>query len=58
MNKVLDLMWKIRSLFGFVRSGYESWKREVWERDPDERFCCDGKMCACRGSTVREVYTP
>ena len=32
--------------------GPEPWK--AYNKDPDDRLCCDGHECGCMGSTVRE----
>lgn len=35
--------------------------RQEWmhfcEQDLDGNFCCDGYMCGCQGSSVREMWT-
>ena len=53
-----DAITKIRILFGFLSSSVDAWKSEVWSRDLDERYCCDGRECGCQGVSVREVYSP
>jgi len=55
---VSEMFAKLSILYRtFLYSAYEDWKREVWEKDLDQAYCCDGSMCLCRGSSVREVYT-
>lgn len=56
MKTLLDLLWKLALLPRFLKSGYCSWTTEIWRRDPDERYCCDGAMCCCGGIALREAY--
>jgi hypothetical protein len=49
---------KLSILWMFLAASFESWKTEVWSRDLDERYCCDGSFCSCGGATVLEVFGP
>lgn len=53
-----NLFVKLGILLGFLSSAFSDWKREVWSRDLDERYCCDGRECCCQAMTVRDVYAP
>lgn len=53
MNQVIR---KLRILTGMLRSVFESWREDVWARDLDGRYCCDGRECGCGGDTLGEVY--
>ena len=50
-----DAIIKLRILFGFIAGAFDSWRREVWDRELDELYCCNGRECACGGLTVLEV---
>ena len=59
MTKVKDTLWKLRILFRvFLPDTLHQWQHEIWCKDPDTRFCCDGNPmeCGCQGVTTREVY--
>lgn len=49
---------KFRILCVFLCSAVESWRREIWSRDLDELYCCDGRECGCGGKTVRDIFGP
>ncbi|MCG7932327.1 MAG: hypothetical protein N0E44_20090 [Candidatus Thiodiazotropha lotti] len=51
-----DFLFKIKLLWWFVDEAIRNWRNEVWQRDLDERYCCDGNECACGGVTVREMH--
>jgi len=51
-----DIITKLITLYWFLRGSYGEWKENVWERDLDRPYCCDGYMCGCQASTVREVF--
>ncbi len=53
MSQTID---KLRILRMFLLAAYQEWRKEVWPRDIDGRYCCDGRECGCQGSSVREVY--
>lgn len=53
-----DLLIKLKLLYAHLKSGYDCWVIEVWERDLDELHCCDGRMCGCGGLTIREIVKP
>lgn len=50
-----DKLFKLRLLVTWMRVSFEEWRKEVWERDLDQRYCCDGRDCMCGGSSVRDV---
>lgn len=56
-----DIVFKLRILLydlqDSIRICLWSWRREVWERDLDAYYCCDGRECGCNGSSIREIYT-
>lgn len=51
-----DLITKFKILYFFMASSFDSWKHEIWNRNLDGRFCCDGRECGCGGATIRETY--
>lgn len=51
-----DAFDKLRILSHFLAAAYDNWRTEVWSRDLDQRYCCDGRECCCGAMTVREVY--
>ena len=52
-----DRIWKLRLLCSLLRETFEGWHRDVWKRDLDERYCCDGRECGCYGATIRELWS-
>ncbi len=52
-----DTLLKFRLLWIGLRSAYEEWKSEVWKKDLDGQYCCDGRECGCYAMTRREMYT-
>lgn len=51
-----DFLDKLRILKMMLQGTYDEWKSEVWAKELDQRYCCDGRECGCMASTVREVY--
>lgn len=51
-----DFLFKLRILWMLLRCTYSEWRREVWVRNLDSPYCCDGRECGCYGTTVRELY--
>lgn len=51
-----DVINKLLILRDMLRAAYGEWRHGVWDRDLDARWCCDGRECACGGSTVREIF--
>ena len=51
-----NIIWKLSHLYTHLQDGYMNWKESIWDRDPEERYCCDGHMCACGGASVRETW--
>ncbi len=50
------MIWKLRILRLMLLAEFEQWKKDVWVREPDSRWCCDGRECSCGGATVAEMY--
>lgn len=50
-----DAIIKLRILFHFISNAFDSWRHEVWNRELDELYCCDGRECVCGGLSVLEV---
>lgn len=53
---MMDLFIKIYLLNFFWKNGFGEWKREIWEKELDQNYCCDGRECGCQGASVREMY--
>lgn len=51
-----DLWFKVRVLRMFVAGAFDQWKDEIWRREVDQPYCCDGRECGCGAMTVRECY--
>jgi len=51
-----DILVKLRILWRVIRVAIADWRAQVWRRELDEHYCCDGHMCGCGAATVREVY--
>jgi hypothetical protein len=59
MYRANRFFWKIKLFFILNAWGKESrayWHEEIWLRDPDERYCCNGHLCGCHGLTVRAMF--
>jgi len=52
----MQTLRKLKVLYWFAVNAFCEWKAEIWDKDLDERFCCDGQMCGCGGSTVGETF--
>lgn len=48
---------KLAILLGFLIAAFSEWRAEVWRRDLDALYCCNGRECGCRAVTVREVFS-
>ena len=51
-----DFFIKMNILYISLFGAYEEWKREIWDRELDENFCCDGRECGCGGESVRDSW--
>lgn len=47
---------KLRILATLLASAYDNWRTEIWKRDLDETFCCNGRECGCYGASVGQIY--
>lgn len=52
-----DLLFKLRVLRWMLMDSVEQWRAEVWQRDLDSSYCCDGRECGCMATTVRELWS-
>jgi len=53
-----DIFTKLRILWvHFFLSAFEQWRAEVWRRDLDQNYCCNGHECGCQGISIRDMYT-
>lgn len=53
IEKLRILWWMLTA---DLRMTFKTWHREVWERDLDNQYCCNGRECGCYGATVREMF--
>jgi len=53
-----NVLWKLKILGYFLQNAWTMWKQEVWRKDPDSTYCCDGHECGCHGASVREINDP
>ena len=53
---MMDIAFKIKVLFWFMSQAFKEWRVEIWRKDPDSRYCCNGNLCCCGGRTIRETY--
>ena len=56
-----DTIFKLKILHQILVGAYDEWRKEIWEKDLDENYCCSGieggvAVCGCGGMTVREIY--
>jgi len=51
-----DFIDKLRILWSLLAGAFRQWKVEVWQRDLDSYYCCNGHECGCYADTVRQVY--
>jgi hypothetical protein len=54
---VCDFFTKLGILAQMVSGVTATWRKEVWRRDLDTPYCCNGYMCGCHASTVRDMWT-
>lgn len=52
-----DFVFKVKMLLIYLLGSTKDWRSEVWSKDPDSLYCCDGRECACGGLTVREMHS-
>ena len=55
-DKTKDIFLKLRILTIFLLFAWHDWCTEIWYKDLDSHYCCNGNMCACGGVSVREIY--
>lgn len=53
----MQIIEKLKILFWLICDCASSWKTEIWNKDLDERFCCDGRECGCGGATIGDMYS-
>ena len=53
---MIDFLLKLKILVGLFGSVFSQWKTEVYSKDLDQPYCCDGRECGCYGMTVRQIY--
>ena len=56
-DRIFKLRILLNNLIEDIKTCVWLWNREVWERDLDAYFCCDGRECGCEGVSIREFYT-
>lgn len=52
-----NLIFKFRVLYWWMLYAFDDYKSEVWRRDLDDLYCCDGRECCCGGETVRDLWS-
>lgn len=55
-DSMTDFFFKLRILRLMVTSSFSEWRTDVWKRELDAYYCCDGRECGCMGTTVRELW--
>lgn len=56
-DRILDTLFKVKCLFTiFLTSAFDDWKTNLWRKDLDSFYCCNGRECGCYGTTYRELY--
>ena len=56
-NYIKQLPKKIKILWWMLFAAFESWKKEVYQRDLHEHQCCAGYECLCGGMTIEEMWS-
>jgi len=51
-----NVIRKLRILFNLLGAAVEEWHSEIWTRDLDETYCCNGYECGCGAVTRGETY--
>jgi hypothetical protein len=52
-----DNLLKFRILWIGLRVAFDEWRNEVWNKDLDGYYCCNGNECGCYAMTRRELHT-
>ena len=52
-----DTLFKLRILRAFLDETFTSWRDQLWDKDLDDRYCCDGNQCCCGGASIREMFS-
>jgi hypothetical protein len=59
-ESVMVIFDKFRILFRMINFAIADnilmWKKDVWAKDLDSHWCCDGRECCCGGITIRQVW--
>lgn len=50
------LFRKLYILGLLIAGAFDNWRTDIWPRDLDARYCCDGRECGCGGATTWEIY--
>lgn len=53
---MIDILLKLKILHDMLSSACADWKSSIWNNGLDDRHCCDGYMCGCGGTTIRQMY--
>lgn len=52
----MQIVDKMRILVMLLRGAFDQWRTEILHHDLDAPYCCDGRECGCRASSLRDVY--
>lgn len=53
---MIQIFRKLKLLPSFLTGAFNTWHTEVWKRDLDALYCCNGRECGCGGCTVGEIF--
>jgi hypothetical protein len=53
-----DAITKLAILLDLLSDQAGYWRREIWAKDLDQPFCCNGHECGCYGQSNRDVFRP
>lgn len=53
-----DTVTKLRILRHMLSAALDEWINQIWRRDLDSTYCCDGRECGCNAATLRDIYAP
>jgi hypothetical protein len=51
-----DFIFKLKILVVLLSGSFKEWHREIWSKDLDQNYCCDGTNCCCDAITYREMW--
>lgn len=56
INRLSDALFKLRILWWILSTNFSGWREDVWRKELDSHYCCNGRECCCGGDTIRNLW--